>query len=199
MKQQINLHQLQRRSGVQPLSAPRLAQTLLGVLVLMVLVSVWLHWDQRQQRQSLEALEQQRSEHQQEIARLQVQFPPPKEDPALAARLARMEQDLAAKQQFIAGFSAGSLGNSEGFAPVMAGLAKRPTPGLWLSSFSVFGDGGLAFSGGATDPKAVPAFVAQLGQEPVFAGREFRTLRIERSRADPRYLDFSLRTAGEAR
>lgn len=198
MKQQINLHQQQHRKGVQPLSALRLAQALLGVLVLMVAVSAWLHWDQSQQEQWLQALKQQRDERRQEIARLQVQFPPPKEDPALAAKLMRMEQDLAAKQQFLAGFSAGEVGNSEGFAPVLAGLARRPTPGLWLSSFSVHGDGGLAFAGGATDPKAVPAFVAQLGQEPVFSGREFRTLRIERSQIDPRYLVFSLRSTGEA-
>lgn len=198
MKQQINLYQSAVRQDRQPFSAARLAQTLAGLLALAVLVSGLVQWDYHRQRGALEAARQQRNERQQEIARLEAQFPPPQEDPLLKARLDALEQELAAKQQFLARFSGQSLGNTSGFSAAMAALAGQPLPGLWLRAFRFHGNGALSFEGGAADPRAVPAFVARLGSEPVFSGRQFQTLKIERSGRDPRYLDFSLQSAGGA-
>ena len=194
MKQQINLYQIGLRKTPQPFSAGRLLQTLVAALVLAIAATALIRWSEHRQAQLLAELKQQRSQQQDEIVRLEAQFPPPQEDPALRAALTRQEQELSAKQRFLAEFSDDALGNPTGFAQAMSALAGRPMSGRWLRSFSFQGDGRLAFSGSASEAQAVPAFVARLGEDPVFAGREFETLRIERSQQNPRYLNFSLRS-----
>lgn len=196
MNQQINLYQPSGRRERRPLSAAAMALSLVAVVLGLGLISALMAWGTARQERALEARETERAQLLQRVAEAERTFPAPREDAGLAAEVLRLERELAAKRSFLEEFDPAQLGGGEGFASVLRGLAQRPVQGLWLRELHLWGDGRLALHGSATDPRLVPQFVQGLGEEPVFHGQEFRSLRLQRPEQTPERVDFILRTVG---
>jgi len=194
MKQQINLYDESLRPKRPPLSFQRLIQAGAVLLALLLAATALLAWSGARKADEVLALRQQRDSLQARVAELDARFPPPREDPALKAAVDRRLAELTAKQRFLAGFTPQALGATDGFSPVLRALARRPLDGLWLREIALRGDGTMGLKGGAMRPEAVPAFVRRLGQEPIFIGRQFRTLRIGTAGDAPGLLEFSLQS-----
>ncbi|SRR5690554_5010227 len=191
MRQEINLYQEPFVKRAVLWGAMRLAQCVIVWLVLLGVLSVGLLWHEARQGEALETSRRSVAHAQGAYEQARASLPEPLADPRLKAELARLEQELSAKQSFLTHFDDRSIGNSEGFSPVLRGLGRQRYSNLWLTRIEIAADGALSFAGSAQRPEAVPAFVSALTTQPIFHGRSFRTLRMEEQGPQ---LDFELRS-----
>jgi len=118
----------------------------------------------------------------------------------LADEVARTEAQLKTRRRIIGLLDQGALGSRQGFSGYFRALSRQTMEGLWLTGFQVSGAGEVAISGRALKPELVPAFINQLKQEPVLAGKTFASLEIRRPAPTgaggksvvPAYIEFSL-------
>lgn len=85
------------------------------------------------------------------------------------------------------------------FSSLLEGLARQDLEGVWLEriDFSDAGDS-IELAGRALRAEDVPSFLRGLREEPVFAGRKFRTFEIERGASDAPGLRFRVATRSDA-
>lgn len=121
----------------------------------------------------------------------------------LQEEVARQEAQLKARQAVVALLQGGELGNKQGFSEYFRALSRQTGDGLWLTRFRVAGSGEVSIGGGALNPELVPAYIAKLKRETVFAGKTFSTLEMRVADAaaaggkagEPRHIEFSLHHA----
>jgi len=124
----------------------------------------------------------------------------------LADAVARTEAQLKTRRRIIGLLEQGALGNRQGFSGYFRALSRQTMAGLWLTGFQVSGAGEVAISGRALKPELVPAFINQLKQEPVLAGKTFASLEMRRPTpigtggkpVVPAYIEFSLHHSAAA-
>ncbi|MES3021160.1 MAG: PilN domain-containing protein [Pseudomonadota bacterium] len=131
-----------------------------------------------------------------------VQFPPRKRDPVIGAQIAEASAELAALQGASATLRRGDFGNAQGFSGYFHAFARRTVPGLWLTDLTISGaNAQIGVKGNTLRAELVPAFMAELAQEPIMKGKSFSALNIAQAvdtgpSADPvaprRYLSFKL-------
>ncbi|HEY4080614.1 MAG TPA: PilN domain-containing protein [Burkholderiaceae bacterium] len=159
----------QRYTAVQSLMACA------ALLALGGLAAASLHWA-AQGRQ--EELDQTRLS----LNSLQAQWQAP---PALASVLATQARELQAlreqdhRQQALAlALSSGSAGRREGYADHLRALWHQGgSAQLWLTGFRVDGQD-MEIAGRMTDAAALPPYLRQLNEEPLFQGRLFAQLNV---------------------
>ncbi|MFO7603476.1 MAG: PilN domain-containing protein, partial [Gammaproteobacteria bacterium] len=153
-------------------------------------------WQGRQTQQAIAALEAALNEQQMEIQQAESRYPAPQEDPRLRQRVSQLQEDLRQKQQILGVLSDGNDGNTRGFADHLGGLANQHLQGLWLSRLTIAQGGQqLGLVGGAQRPELVPQFLQRLGNEPGFAGKEFKTFRLSRVDQASEWIQFEINTA----
>lgn len=120
----------------------------------------------------------------------------------LQEEIARLEAQLATRQNVVSVLMRGEVGNKEGFSEYFRALSRQTPEGLWLTGFEVTGSGDIAISGRALNAEMVPVFISQLNREPALAGKNFDTLEIGIPHAAmpaggkaPLYIEFSLHNA----
>lgn len=137
------------------------------------------------------------------LTRIQAEAAPRAPSALLADELARTEMLLKTRRHIITLLEQGDLGNREGFSGYFRALSRRTMDGLWLTHFQVSGAGKVAISGRTLKPELVPAFIHQLKQEPILAGKTFASLEMHRpapaaagsKTATPAYIEFNLQHA----
>lgn len=123
-------------------------------------------------------------------------------DSALATRLQSLESRVQARQRLIALLGASEAGNVSGFSAYLRGLSERSIRGVWLTGIELTSGGKfIAFSGKTNRPENVPSFLASLGREEVFRGRQFDQFMVEvdPSAEDGGRMDFHIRSKPGAR
>ncbi len=130
---------------------------------------------------------------------------------ALDTEIRRLEMDLKSARDSIAVLEGGTLGNRQGFAQYLQAFSRQIVDGLWLTGFSVSGQGEVAIQGRVLKPELVPVYIKKLNVEPALQGREFSALEMRRPqpvavagapgapKAEvPRFLEFALSTGEPA-
>jgi hypothetical protein len=201
VKQHVNLYQLRFQRVRPPFAAALLARVLGAGLALLLLVFGHAEWRVRGAAAHVEELRAERASESTRLVELATLYPARHVDAALEAEVAGLELERAAKTRLLGLLSSQSLGNTDGFSAQLTGVARRRVEGLWLRELHIEAGGNqLALAGSALDAALVPRFLRALGQEPVFSGRDFQRLRIERSSEQPGLVEWSVRTrpaAGE--
>ena len=134
-----------------------------------------------------------------------------KPDARLEADVGRLEGELNTAREAMEALKGGALGNQQGFAEYLRAFSRQSLNGLWLTGFSIAGNGELEIKGRVLSPDLVPSYIQRLNREQVLAGRSFARLEMSRPKPEPappakdgkgpvaaalpRYLDFSLATA----
>ena len=199
MKQHVNLYQLEFHRTRSVFDAARMARFGIGLAVLVLALTGWVHWLDHQADRELEAVQALRAAESTRVVELASLYPAQEVDPAVEARHTQLVAERDARNRLLRLLGGQSLGNTTGFSDHVAGLARRRVPGLWLREVRIERGGrALALSGSALEPDLVPRFLQELGEEGAFAGRAFGSLRIERPEADSSRIDFVLRTDVEA-
>ncbi|WP_373387116.1 PilN domain-containing protein [Pseudomonas alcaligenes] len=189
--QNLNLYQVERarRAG------PQKAQMLLGVAVLVVLCllhAAWQGWQLHQAGQRLARAEAAAVEQETRLGAAKTAFVEPQLDSRLPAELAAREADNRQLQRLIAYLQLLSQQQNAGFvAPLQALAEHHPQGRLWLNGIHL-AEGGtqLRLQGRSQNQELLPQYLEALGRSPVFKGREFARLDVQRG-AD-RLLDFDL-------
>jgi hypothetical protein len=141
----------------------------------------------------------------------------PKPDALLEAEVTRLEVQLNTARDATETLKGGALGSQHGFAEYLRAFSRQSVSGLWLTGFSIAGNGELEIRGRVLSPDLVPSYIQRLNREQVLAGRSFARLEMSRPKPEPapppakdgkgplagpalpRYLDFSLATAEPSR
>lgn len=128
----------------------------------------------------------------------------------LEAEVTRLEGELKTAREAMETLQGSGLGNQQGFAEYLRAFSRQSLNGLWLTGFSIAGNGEIEIRGRVLSPDLVPSYIQRLNREQVLAGRSFARLEMSRPKPEaappakdkaattpaalPRYLDFSLAT-----
>lgn len=189
--QNLNLYQVerQRRAG------PQKAQLLLGLALLLLVCLLhagWQGWQLHQAGQHLAQAEAAAQEQETRLAAAKSSFVEPQLDERLPGELAASEGDNRQLQRLIGYLQALSAQQNAGFVAPLTALAEHhPQGGLWLNGIHL-ADGGLQLrlQGRSQNQQLLPQYLDALGRSPVFKGREFARLDVERG--EDQLLDFDL-------
>lgn len=200
MKDQVNLYQARFWPETLGLSGLRVLQVTTAILAVLGLLQGYAQWSVWSQSHRLDSLRERHADEANHILELAKTHPPAQPDSALVAEVEALTVERDAKTRLVRALARQSFGNTEGFSQHIAGLARQHVSGLWLRAVRIRRGGReLALAGSTLDPELVPRFIQQLGREPVFAGADFSSLRLQRSEEDPGRIDFSLGTDGTTR
>ncbi len=200
MNQQINLYQPQLWEKKPPLPGSTILLVGVLALLLILLLSALTSWRQGGLESDLALLEARQKEAIDRIAEAQSKYPPRQKDPALEAQLATLTGERNALIPLFDLLATGKLGNTRGFSPLLAGLARQGEKELWLRRVTLeIGGEQLVLEGSALRPEIVPRYLQQLSREEAFSGREFSSLKMNRPEEHPGRVDFLLRTTPEVK
>ena len=222
MSQQINLYEDRLRPVHELVTGKRTALAFVFILVLVLAGAGGAQFAARQQEQNLAAQRAALKDEQDKLAALSKALAERRLPAALQGELEQARAMLTARRDTLAVLDSGRLGGTAGFAPVFAGFAHLASQELWLTGFTLsHGGSDIEIRGRMLDAARLPPYVQRLSAEPVFQGRRFAALNMQRVEADaaqaapapagtgatsaqpaaaaPRFIDFVLRSerAGE--
>lgn len=179
--QNINLYQPERRRSGGPRPRHMLAG-LIVVLLAMLIHGLWASW--QLYRGTLTGVEAERQAQvlETQLAARQASFREPQLDPRLPEQLAALEAGNRQMQRLATYLQQLDTERSEGFVPLLAGLAERHLPsGLWLTHIRLR-DGGtvLGLEGLSQRQELLPQYLNSLGLDAAFRGREFARFDVRR-------------------
>jgi Tfp pilus assembly protein PilN len=189
--QNLNLYQVERRRR----GGPRQAHMLLGLALLALfclLHAGWQYWQLRDARQQLLLAEAQAGEQESLLATAKAGFVEPQLDPQLPAEVAARQAENGQLQGLLNYLRVLAEQQNTGFvAPLQALAEHHPQGRLWLTGIHLDQGGTqLRLQGRAQSQQLLPGYLDALGRSPVFSGREFARLDVERS--EDGLLDFDL-------
>ena len=193
--QQINLFQAELRPAANPLSTSRVVTAIATLVVGMALLL--MHGNRQIEEieaivAGLEEVSSNNRAYLEQMARVRSTNTP---NQLLTARLAEVQREHDALQGVINELEDVSKTYTQGFSAYLAGFARHPVNGLWLTGFRISADSGeMQISGSTIHAENVPVFLQQLAAEDAFAGREFHTFRMVRPERDSEQVDFAIQT-----
>ncbi|HET9122740.1 MAG TPA: hypothetical protein VFN52_04465 [Acidiferrobacteraceae bacterium] len=189
MRQQVNLYHPIFRKEAKRFSAVAMAQAGFAVVLGVLLLYGYALWQIHGTRMAVVASRGQVRAAAQELAHVQQQFG----GGAYAARLQAFRRQIREQRVLAEALSHGGLGNVQGYSRYLFALGQAARPGLWITSFSVTGDGvRLTLMGRTVDPAIVPDYLAALSRQPAFAHITFGHFRVVRPHPWHGYLEFEV-------
>ena len=198
--QQVNLYQPMFRKQKKIFSALTMLQSLAVVLVGFVLFYVYASWNVDNLRKEVANHSNMQQAALAKISSLNERYPIRKKSKLLETKIAGLEAELQAKQALLKVLSDTTLGNTTGFSEHFSGIARQRIQGMWLRGLQL-SEGGtqVGIIGSALEPQLVPQFIRKLGKEQAFAGAEFRTFQMQRSKEDVARVDFILQSQSKTK
>ncbi|WP_426115835.1 PilN domain-containing protein [Massilia sp. PWRC2] len=137
------------------------------------------------------------------LDQVNVDYAPRQRSKTLAAELSGQEAKSALLRDAARAIERDELGNKAGYADVFKALARQTMEGVWLTAIRIDGaDGGIGLQGRALEAARVPAYLQQLGHEPLLQGRRFAGLRIGPAKSlgegGVSFVEFTLDSSTEA-
>jgi uncharacterized iron-regulated membrane protein len=141
-----------------------------------------------------------------EMQRLATQVAGRKQDPQIAAEIARLESEIAGRDEVMAVLKGGSLGDTSGFSEHLRAFARQSFEGVWLTGLHIAASGrDVAVEGRALHAEQVPGYLRRLNSETVMQGHPFSELLMQvpapdsadKSGGRPPYIEFRLATSSE--
>jgi hypothetical protein len=178
MSQQINLFNPAFRRRESHFSAA----TMVIALVAMAAGCAALYFVQNYQNglleRSLADTNRQLEQRREQMLSLSKELSARGSDKGVAEQLTRAEQRLQARRALLDEVRSGAGGNTAGFSPYLAALARRTMPGVWLTGVEVGRANELVLKGRVLQSELVPVYISRLKQEEPFAGRSVSELRL---------------------
>lgn len=182
--------------------------TMLQALGLIVLGSILFYGYARYQVQSLAqqtaAITKRYDAEQLRLANYINEFSPQRAQQLLADELLGLERQAGLQASLLETLKSGAIGNTQGYSEYMRAFARQSVRGLWLTGFSINGDGAqIGLHGAAVNPQLVPEYIQRMNREPVMRGKSFAALQMKLPEAVNKqpvagYVEFSLQSvAGE--
>lgn len=194
MKQSINLYQSTLQPEQDAFGFNRVLWGLGALVLLLTLYSGYLGYDLYQAQAALDQAQQQLQRQQQTLTQLEDAASGEGQQVLLSHDLKQTENRLKLYNQLIQVLS-GPEAAKANFSEVLEGLGRQRVDGVWLTRIELAAGGEqLAIEGQSLAPEHVPQLLLQMKSEPVFGGRTFAELVLERRDEDARVLEFSIRS-----
>ncbi|PJG58169.1 PilN domain-containing protein [Aeromonas cavernicola] len=181
MKRQLNLYSAEYRPKRQWASLNQMVLAWSVALLGVLLVGGGYEWQQRRVSQALAQTQIELERQQGDAQRLDSALAQHQADPLLQQQLAALEEDVAAKNELLRQLSSLSLQKDQGYAELMADLARIRSPHLSLQRIEI-NQGHINLSGLADSSEDVPAWVNRFKQTPSLAGKQFGELTLMRDK-----------------
>ena len=191
--QQVNLYTEEFRPRIVILPLMQMA-VLYGVLLsILILISVWLSFEQADLDAQLENTRQSLSIQRDAKTSLEAKVAMLRLDDALLRQNKRLKQQIQARKALLETLDSVSVRDTQGFSSYMVGLARQTNQQLWLTRINLAESGAsMALEGVAVSGKQVPAYLERLKQEPVFVGRNFTTFDLKQDEKNASRIHFQL-------
>ena len=178
--------------------------TMLQALLLIVLGSMLFYgyaWYQVQQlaKQTLEMTKRYEAE-QKRMVNYANEFSPQRAKQVLDEELKTLEAQTRTQDTLLDTLKSGAIGNTQGYSEYLRAFARQSVRGLWLTGFSINGDGAqMSLQGAVTNPQLLPAYIQRMNREPVMRGKSFAALQMKQpapvdNQPVSGYVEFSLQS-----
>lgn len=205
MSQQVNLFDAGFRPQTPGFSARTMVQALAVVLVVAAAFQALYGYQNRSLQALLVQTDKRATDLREQTVRFAKEFTSQGRSTALGDETARVEELMRVRRGLLAGMQSGVGGNVEAYSPYLSALARQTMSGVWLTGIEIGNPSGdLVLKGRVLDSDLVPAYIRRLRQEPPFAGKAIKELRLSaknpaakkegpKEPAGPaRYVEFSL-------
>ena len=206
MPQQINLFNPAFLDQRDPLSSKTALMGWLVVALLSVAFAGYAGMRNRQLAQQEREVAAKVTAAQAEIQRLAGQVAGRKQDPQIAAEIARLDSEIKGRDEVMAVLTGGALGDTRGFSEHLRAFARQSFEGVWLTGLHIAASGqDVAVEGRALRAEQVPGYLRRLNSESVMQGHPFSELLMQAPAPDPGdksggrppYIEFRLATQSE--
>ena len=181
MKRHINLYGPEFRPRRQWASLNQMALVWGCGLLLMIVAGLYYGWQQQSVSRELAQVRAVLDVRRGEAKRLDAELTRHQADGLLQQQLNTKQEELSAKQGLMRQLGSLSLQKSQGYAGVMADLARLRDVHLSLQRIEI-SDGNINLSGFAERSQDVPAWVNRFKQMPSLAGKQFGELTLSRDK-----------------
>jgi hypothetical protein len=179
MSGQINLYDARLRRQREWLTATNLALAALVLLLIVGGVGGWARSQASDREATVAALQPQAKALQDQLLVLAPQVSSHKPDAALEQELAAAKGKVESNTAILAMLQKGLGPGAVSFSTYLSGFVRQTPSGVWLTGFSVDGDGsGMEIRGRTVDPALVPQYIKRLNGEKAFQGRAFSALQV---------------------
>ncbi|MBY6197064.1 MSHA biogenesis protein MshI [Vibrio hangzhouensis] len=190
----INLYPEYLKPKQEHLSLNRVAALWGVTTVCLLMVSGYSSYVMKQKVAVIEQLELQSESLHQQLSEKQAALEAHRPSPVKAAAIARLKQEIEAKQDALKAVDDYDQKQQLGYSGVMNALATLGRNDISIQNIYLDQDN-IDISGLARSASAVPNWVGQFKQEQSLVGRTFKTLKIGRNAND--IVTFELRTRPE--
>lgn len=201
MSQQINLYQPIFRKEEKKFSTVAMLQSVGLVAAGVAVLYAFTFWQTASLKSELQRADQEHAAVSKRLADATAKFGQRQGPNPLDAEIARLESEIAAKQQIQAVLQRGVFSNTSGFSNYFVSFARQRVPGVWLTGIDITGAAEqMALSGRTTDPELVPRYLLKLSSEKTLAGIAFKTFQMNRPEPDAKnpetlFVEFQAKTA----
>ena len=200
--QHLNLYNQIDRHVEPPFSARLQAKMLGAAIGLMVVIYLVLQVANGSAKQELSKLQSEQIAVAEQLQKIQAKKAGLENDPELDNALASLERDLEFRRRLMNTMKPQGETRQHGFAEYLSGLARQHIDGMWFTEIQLQQGGQqMALLGQTKEPEYVPQYLQKLAQEPVFAGQNFRVLRmhVPAERKDMHVFELRAKDVGMAR
>lgn len=206
MPQQINLFNPAFVDKRGPLSLKTALMGWVAVALLSVAFAGYAGMRNRQLAQQERDVAAKATAAQAEMQRLASRLSGRKQDPQIAAEIARLESEITGRDEVMAVLKGGALGDTRGFSEHLRAFARQSFEGVWLTGLHIAASGqDVAVEGRALRAEQVPGYLRRLNSESVMQGHPFSELLMQAPAPDPGdksggrppYIGFRLATRSE--
>ncbi len=108
------------------------------------------------------------------------EFSPQRAQKLLNDELQMVEAQASMQQALLTTLKSGAFGNTQGYSEYLRAFARQTVKGLWLTGFSINGDGAqMSLQGAVVNPRQLPEYIQRLNREPVMRGKTFAALQMK--------------------
>ncbi len=197
--QEVNLYTQELRPRKERLQAGMLVSLVLVLVVGLAVTSAVLRHGNGDLETRVAALESETQALKQSVARLSATVSARQPSPEIESALERVSATLVRRQKLLERVESLVLTGGGHFSPQMAALARQIPDDVWLTGIRLDAQPALVtIEGRARSGALVPAYLENLGNEPVFTGQTFGAFRLTRP-DEGRWIEFHVATerAGE--
>lgn len=202
MSQQINLFNPIFLKQSKMLSLLAMMQAL-GLILLGSCLFYGYAWYQVHQltQQSIES-DKRFKAGQDNLVRYTAEFSPQQANELLQKEVQSLEKQVLDQTKVVDALKSGAVGNTDGYSAYMRAFSRQIITGLWLTGFSVVGNGThIRLTGGVLRAELLPAYIRRLNSEVVMQGKSFSKLQMQqpivvtpKDAKSAKYVEFSLQS-----
>ncbi|MDP2762763.1 MAG: fimbrial assembly protein [Sideroxyarcus sp.] len=180
MSQQINLFNPIFLKQKKYFSVVTMLQALLLIMLGSTVFYIYAWYQVQELAQQTQEMTNRYEAEQKRMINYANEFSPQRAKQVLDDELKGLEAQVNMQDVLLNTLRSGEIGNTQGYSEYLRAFARQSVQGLWLTGFSISGDGAqMSLQGAVTNPQLLPAYIQRMNREPVMRGKSFAALQMK--------------------